>query len=161
MAKEKISDRATRAYGAARENRYVQRLIEDEDLRASILAAISSARKAYDRFSEDPSLERATQDRRVQKELSRAADSLRDASERLTEPPRRRHTARNILLLGILTGGLVLAFSESARKALLDAVFGEEEEFVYTSTTTAPTTPSPAQSNGTPVSEVQATDSDE
>ena len=121
----------------------------------------NKARKAYDRFSEDPSLERATQDRRVQKELSRAADSLRDASERLTEPPRRRHTARNILLLGILTGGLVLAFSESARKALLDAVFGEEEEFVYTSTTTAPATPSPAQSNGTPVSEVQATDSDE
>ena len=44
MAKESISDKATRAYGAARDNRYVQRLVEDEDLRASILAAIASAR---------------------------------------------------------------------------------------------------------------------
>ena len=39
-------------------------------------------------------------------------------------------------------------------------MFGEEEEFVYTSSTSAPTTPAQAQSNGTPVSEVQATDSD-
>ena len=160
MAKESISDRATRAYGSARENRYVQRLIEDEDLRASIVAAIASARKAYDRFSEDPSLERATQDRRVQKELSRAADSLRDASDRLTSPPRRSHTVRNILLLGLITGGLVLVFSEAARKTVLDAVFGEEEELQYTSTTTAPPTPAQAQSNGTPVSEAQATDKD-
>ncbi len=64
------------------------------------------------------------------------------------------------MALGLLTGGLVLIFSESARKAALDAVFGEEEEFVYTSSTSAPTTPAQAQSNGTPVSEVQATDSD-
>ncbi len=160
MAKESISDRANRAYSAARENRYIQRLVEDEDLRASIVEAIGSARKAYDRFSEDPSLERATHDRRVQKELGRAAESLRDASERLTGPPRRRHTFRNLVALGLLTGGLVLIFSESARKAALDAVFGEEEEFVYTSSTSAPTTPAQAQSNGTPVSEVQATDSD-
>ncbi|MFZ9669511.1 MAG: hypothetical protein ACO3CR_06640, partial [Solirubrobacterales bacterium] len=124
MAKESISDRANRAYSAARENRYVQRLVEDEDLRASIVEAIGSARKAYDRFSEDPSLERATHDRRVQKELGRAAESLRDASERLTGPPRRRHTFRNLLVLGLLTGGLVLIFSETARKAALDAVFG-------------------------------------
>ena len=54
----------------------------------------------------------------------------------------------------------MLAFSETARKTLLDAIFGEEEEFVYTSSTSAPTTPAQAQSNGTPVSEVQATDSD-
>lgn len=158
MAKEKISDRATKAYGAARDNRYVQRLIEDEDLRSSILAAVASARKAYDRFSEEPSLERATHDRRVQKELSRAADSLRDASQRLTDPPRRSHTGRNILLIALVTGGLVLAFSETARKTLLDAIFGEEEEFVYTSTTSA--TPTQAQSNGTPVTEAQTTDSE-
>jgi len=161
MTKESISDKATRAYGSARENRYVQRLIEDEDLRASILAAVASARKAYDRFSEEPSLERATQDRRVQKELGRAADSLRDASDRLTAPPRKSHAFRNVLLLGLITGGLVLVFSEAARKAVLDAVFGEEEEFVYTSTTSAPPTSTQAQANGTPVSEVQATDKDQ
>ena len=40
MAKEKISDKATRAYGGARDNQYVRRLVEDEDLRASIVEAI-------------------------------------------------------------------------------------------------------------------------
>ena len=48
-----------------------------------------------------------------------------------------------------MTGGLVLVFSESARKSLLDAIFGAEEEFVYTSTTSTET----AQTNGTPVGE--------
>lgn len=153
MAEEGFVDRAGRAYGAARENRYVQRLIEDEELRASLIGAFTAARKAYDRFSESPSLERATSDRKVQRELQSAAESLRDASERLREPKRKSHVVRNVLALGLLTGGLVLVFSETARKALLDAIFGEEEEFVYTSTTSAQ-----AQTNGTPVTESPASE---
>jgi hypothetical protein len=44
-----------------------------------------------------------------------------------------------LLLLGIVGGGLALAFSEGLRKKVLDALFGAEEEFEYTSTTSAPT----------------------
>lgn len=148
MAEESFVDRAGKAYGAARENRYVQRLVEDEELRASLIGAVTAARKAYERFSDDPSFERATSDRKVHRELQNAADSLRDATDRLREPKRKSHVVRNVLALGLLTGGLVLVFSETARKSLLDAIFGEEEEFVYTSTTSAQ-----AQTNGTPVTE--------
>ena len=50
MAKSKTSHTADRAgdlYGAARENPYVQRLIEDEDLRDNLQDAFKSAKKAY------------------------------------------------------------------------------------------------------------------
>jgi hypothetical protein len=153
MAEESFVDRAGRAYGAARENHYVQRLVEDEELRASLIGAVAAARKAYDRFSDNPSFECATNDRKVQRELQNAAESLRDATERFREPQRKSHVVRNVLALGLLTGGLVLVFSETARKSLLDAIFGEEEEFVYTSATSAQ-----AQTNGTPVAEAPASE---
>jgi len=49
----------------------------------------------------------------------------------------------------VLVGaGLALALSEGLRKKVLDALFGAEEEFEYTSTTT----PAPAtESNQQPV----------
>ena len=48
MAKD-ISGKAGQAYAAARENQYVRRLIEDEELRDSLAAAYFAGRKAYDR----------------------------------------------------------------------------------------------------------------
>ena len=49
--------------------------------------------------------------------------------------------------MGIVGGGLALALSEDLRKKVLDALFGAEEEFEYTSSTT----PDSAASPGTPV----------
>ena len=43
------------------------------------------------------------------------------------------------LLVGIIGAALVLILSEDARKMVLDRLFGAEEEFEYTSTTTPPT----------------------
>lgn len=150
MGKENISGKASQAYSSARDNQYVRRLIEDEELRASLIAAAMAGRKALTRIQNNRStaVESVTQDRRVKKELQSAADSLRDAADRIREPKKKRHPIRKLLAIGLLTGGLVLVFSESARKSLLDAVFGAEEEFVYTSTTST----EPAQTNGTPVS---------
>ncbi|MEX0620649.1 MAG: hypothetical protein WD181_03635 [Solirubrobacterales bacterium] len=156
MSKADFSSRAGSAYTAARGNQYIRRLIEDEDLRASIIGAAVAARSAYGRVqsSNSSAVEAVTSDRKVRRELSEAVDSLREASARLQAAPRRkRHPIRNLIGLTLLTGGLVLVFSESARKAALDAVFGAEEEFVYTSTTTAPPAGSTAQTNGTPVAE--------
>lgn len=156
MSKANFSDRAGNAYTATRENQYVRRLVEDEDLRASIIGALVAAKSAYGRIQSGnaSAVEAVTSDRRVKRELSEAADSLRDAAERLREgPKKKRHPIRNLIGIGLLTGGLVLVFSESARKTVLDAIFGAEEEFVYTSTTSVPPAESAAQTNGTPVAE--------
>lgn len=151
MGTENISGKASQAYSAARENQYVRRLIEDEELRASLIAAGLAGRKALQRVQSNraSAVESVTSDKKVKKELQNAADSLRDAADRIRAPKKKRHPIRKLVAIGLLTGGLVLVFSESARKSLLDAVFGAEEEFVYTSTTT----PEAAQTNGTPVGE--------
>lgn len=152
MGKENISGKAGQAYTSVRDNQHVRRLIEDEELRASLIAAAMAGRKAFQRVQSNraSAVESVTQDKRVKKELQSAAESLRDAAERIREPKKKkRHPIRNLLAIGLVTGGLVLVFSESARKSLLDAIFGAEEEFVYTSTTSTET----AQTNGTPVSE--------
>ena len=156
MSKADFSSRAGNAYTAARDNQYVRRLIEDEDLRASIIGALTAARSAYGRVqaSNSSTVEAVTSDRKVKRELSEAVESLREASSRLqASPKKKRHPIRNLIGISLLTGGLVLVFSESARKAVLDAVFGAEEEFVYTSTTSGPPAESAAQTNGTPVAE--------
>ena len=43
-----------------------------------------------------------------------------------------------MLLLGVVGGAVALAVSEGLRKKVLDALFGAEEEFEYTSTTSSP-----------------------
>ena len=44
-----------------------------------------------------------------------------------------------LLLLGVVGGAVALVVSEGLRKKVLDALFGAEEEFEYTSTTSSPT----------------------
>jgi hypothetical protein len=151
MNKSRVATKAGQAYETARENQYVRRLVEDEELRASIIAAAVAAKSAYGRARDKGSSPiEAVNDRKVKKDLDQAADAIREAAERLKAPKKKRHPIRNLVGLGLLTGGLVLIFSESARKTVLDAVFGAEEEFVYTSTTSPAAAP---QTNGTPVAE--------
>jgi hypothetical protein len=45
-------------------------------------------------------------------------------------------------------GGLALALSEGLRKKVLDALFGAEEEFEYTSSTSAQPSSSPSETAG-------------
>lgn len=148
---QNATDRAGQAFAKARENDYVRRMVEDEELRASLIAAAMAGRKAVQRISSNraSAVESVTSDRKVKRELRAAADSLRDAAERIKAPPKkRRHPIRNLVLVALITGGVVLVVSESARNAVLDAIFGAEEEFVYTSQTSgAPET------NGAPVAE--------
>ena len=75
-------------------------------------------------------------DKKVHKELKSAAESLREASDQL-RGKRESHTFRNLVLLTIVGAVLAIALSEDLRKAVLDRLFGAEEEFEYTSTTTA------------------------
>jgi hypothetical protein len=135
----KTADRATDLYSVARENPYVQRLMEDEELRESIRDAFESARGAYARATGNGkgTVKAVTSDKKVQKDLRSAAESLREASDQLRAPKRRRKKSRlgRLILLGIVGGIVALVVSEDARKTVLDALFGSEEEFEYTSTT--------------------------
>jgi hypothetical protein len=140
MSKSKTTHTADRAgdlYGAARENPYVQRLIEDEDLRENLKDAFSSAKKAYGRATGNGkgTVKAVTSDKKVQKEMRQAAEALQEARERLQKPKRKKHRLGKLIMLAIIGGVVALVVSEGARKAVLDALFGAEEEFEYTSTT--------------------------
>ncbi|HKB50033.1 MAG TPA: hypothetical protein VKC63_01220 [Solirubrobacterales bacterium] len=137
MTKTK-ANQAADLYSTARENPYVQRLIEDEELRDSLSNAFEAARGAYNRATGNGkgAVKAVSSDKKVQKDLRSAAESLREASERL-KAPRKRKKSRlgRLILFGLVAGVIALVVSEDARKTVLDALFGAEEEFEYTSTT--------------------------
>jgi hypothetical protein len=134
---KQTADRAADLYTAARENPYVQRLIEDEELRDSLRNAAEAARGAYSRATGNGkgAVKAVTSDRKVQKDLRTAAESLRQASEQLKAPRKRKSRLGRLILFGLVAAGIALVLSEDARKTVLDALFGAEEEFEYTSTT--------------------------
>ena len=136
MSKTKATQAAD-LYSTARENPYVQRLIEDEELRDSLKKAFEAAQGAYGRATSNGSTVKAvTSDKKVQRDLKVAAENLRDASEALRAPKKRKKSRLGRLILLALVGAAVaLILSEDARKTVLDALFGAEEEFEYTSTT--------------------------
>jgi hypothetical protein len=136
MSKTKAA-RANDIYETARENPYVQRLIEDEELRDSLRDAFEAAKGAYGRATGNGkgAVKAVTSDKKVQKDLREAAESLREASERLRKSKKRKGGIGRLLLIAVVGAVIALAVSEGARKAVLDALFGAEEEFEYTSTT--------------------------
>jgi hypothetical protein len=143
MANKKVA-KAGKAAEMARSNPYIQRLIEDEDLRRNIVQAYESARDAYSRLSngKNPTTQ-IFEDKKLQKDLKEAAGNIRNVSVSLREAPKkqRRGGLGRVLLLGVVGSGVALALSEGLRKKVLDTLFGAEEEFEYTSTTSAPSTP--------------------
>jgi hypothetical protein len=132
------STRAAKARQAARSagsNPYLRRVIQDEELRNSVKDAFDAARHAYQRMSDGKGPVRAlTEDKKVQRDLRTAAESLRDASEHLRGKPRRRSWGR-LLIVALAGAALAIALNEGLRKAVLDRMFGAEEEFEYTSQT--------------------------
>ncbi|MGN6587466.1 MAG: hypothetical protein ACTHKT_08355 [Solirubrobacterales bacterium] len=136
MSKTKAA-RAGDIYETARENPYVQRLIEDEDLRESLKDAFEASKRAYGRATGNGkgTVKAVASDKKVQKDLRKAAENLQEASERLREKKKRKGGLGRLLLIAIVGAVIALAVSEGARKAVLDALFGAEEEFEYTSTT--------------------------
>ncbi len=133
----KAGSGALAAGQAARNNQYVQRLIEDDSLRDDLRTAFESARKAYDRIN-GKGPQKALDDKKVQKELKEAASSLKSAADSLrAKPKRKKKRAGKLLLVGLVGAGLALGLSEGLRNKVLDALFGAEEEFEYTSSTTS------------------------
>ncbi len=137
MAAKDGMGRARAAAKSAGESPYLQRLIEDEELRGSLLAAYGLARGAYGRLNNGkPATQALFEDRKLQRELRDAASALREASSTLREPTkakRRGGGLRRTLLLAVVAGVLAVALNESLRSKVLDMLFGSEEEFDYSS----------------------------
>jgi uncharacterized protein (UPF0147 family) len=135
--------RVSEAASSLRSNPYVLRLIEDEELRANIRDAFESARDAYSRIANGKGPQALMDDKKVQRDLRKAAESMREASEQLRGKRRRKSRLGRLLVIALIGAALALLLSEELRKAVLDKLFGAEEEFEYTSTTSpAPETAS-------------------
>jgi hypothetical protein len=142
MANKKVQ-KAGKAAQTARSNPYVQKLVEAEDLRRSIVEAYESVRDAYSRLSNGKNpTKQIFDDKKLHKHVSKAAGNVRDVSVALHEAPQKQKRSGGglgrVLLLAIVGGAVALAVSEGLRKKVLDALFGAEEEFEYTSTTSSP-----------------------
>ena len=143
-------DNIGRAGEALHANQYLKRLIEDQELRNNLFAAYGAARGAYGRVSNGKAPTKALfEDKKLQRELSDAAGALREAAGALKKPaPAKRSGGGFGRSLLILVAGalLALALSEGLRSKVLDLMFGAEEEFDYSPSST------PAQEEQDPVS---------
>ena len=142
-AARKGAAKAGKAARAAGTNPYLQRLIQDAQLRDDLRDALDHTRSAYERLANGKTPTKALMDdKKLQRELREAASGLRDVGMSLREGPKRKRKGGlgRMLMLTLVGGGLAIALSEGLRKKVLDALFGAEEEFEYSSTTT----PSPA-----------------
>jgi hypothetical protein len=145
MAKKKKAAAAAGAVEAARSNPYVQRVVEDDEIRDNVRVAFEAARDAYDRLANGKTVSKTlTDDKKFHKDLHTAAEALKDAGSSLREGPKKKRKGglfRKLLILGV-GAGVALAVSSDLRSKVLDALFGAEEEFDYTSTTAPSSTPS-------------------
>jgi hypothetical protein len=142
---------AVAAGKAVKDNEYVQRLIEDEDLRENLRDAFDSSRKAYTRIANGKGPAAVIDDKKTQKELKEAVSSLKDAANSLRGAKKKRKAKRRggFLMVLIVGGVAAIALNEGLRKKVLDALFGAEEEFEYTSTTTPQASNPPSAPVGT------------
>ena len=152
MAKKTKAAKASAGAAVTGASPYVQRLIQDQELRDNIRNAYESGRSAYHRLNNGKAPAKALlDDKKLHKDLQSAADALRDAGDALREGPQKKRKRKGgigkLLLLGLIGGGLALAVSEDLRNKVLDLLFGAEEEFDYTSTT-SPSTGAPSQPQG-------------
>ena len=145
MGAKKKAAKAGAAAVAVKRSPYVKRIAEDEELRQNLWSAYESARAAVGRLQNGKHPTRQIfDDKRLQKDLKTAAESFKDASIALHEAPKRKRKGGfgKLVLFGVVGAGVALAVSEDLRKKALDALFGAEEEFEYTSTTSPSTSSS-------------------
>ena len=155
MAAKDKAAKAAAAAQTAKENPYLQRIIQDEDLRDNMVVAFEAAKNAYTRLNKGKApAKNLMEDKKLHKDMKRSADALRDATAALREAPKHQSPKKRkggigrLLLIAIIGGAVAIAVSEGLRNKVLDALFGAEEEFDYTSNTT-PAPPSEAPTPAT------------
>ena len=128
-------------------NPYIQRLLEDAELRDNVRTALDSGKSAANRLSHAKAPQKALiEDKKLQNELRSAAEAIRDAAMALSDAPKhskpkkKRGLGRKLLI--VMIGAVIaLTLSEGLRSKVLDTLFGAEEEFQYTPPVGTPTPP--------------------
>jgi CHASE3 domain sensor protein len=138
---KKLNDKISEAADQAKENPYLNKIIEDKELRENAVAALQSVKSAFDQAKEkgfDNPAE-IVQDEKIKKQLKKAAGTLKETGDEIASAgKKKRHPLRKLVAIAVIGGIIAIVVSEDARKAVLDTLFGAEEEFEYTSTTSAP-----------------------
>ena len=89
MAAKDKAEAAAAAARSAGHNPYVQRIIQDDELRDNMVVAVEAARNAYARLNNGKTPAKALmEDKKLHKELKRTSDALRDATAALRDAPR-------------------------------------------------------------------------
>jgi F0F1-type ATP synthase membrane subunit b/b' len=126
----------------------IKQIIDDAELREHALSALHQVQHAVEeaRTTEQKISRRA--EKKLRKAKKQAAgkteavkgelvDAAAAAKPKAKPAKKKRHPVRNLLVLATVGAIVTLVVSEDARKIVLDTLFGAEEEFQYTSTTTA------------------------
>ena len=115
---------------------YVQRAIQDEELRDNLRSAFATARDVYDELIGGRGVTglagKVASDKDIQDQLRSAIEDLRTAAERIQG--KEEHKGRNSLLLlaGIAIGILFNPMTgPSTRKFVSDRLFGGGDDFTY------------------------------
>ena len=154
-AKRKAAKASSGAWAtgkAVRNNPYVERLVGDEELRNNLRTAFESSRKAYERMADGRGPQAIVDDKKTQKQLKEAATALREATDALRGAKRKRKRKRRggLILLLLVGAGAAGGLNECLSKKALDLLFGAEEEFEYSSYTTAYDPPPTTGADATP-----------
>src|ERR687893_778662 len=113
MGAKKKAAKAGAAAAAVKKSPYVQRIAEDEELRANLWSAYESARTAVGRLQNGKAspTKQIFDDKKLQKDLKAAAESFKDASVALREAPKQQKKGPGLgrlLLLAIVGAAVAL-----------------------------------------------------
>ncbi len=115
---------------------YVQRALQDEELRDNLRSAFDTARDVYAELIGKRGVTgvatKVASDKEIQDQLRSAIDDLRSAAGRIQGNSGHKGRNSTLLLAGIALGILFNPITgPETRRWLKDKVFGEEEEFGY------------------------------
>src|SRR5256885_7454385 len=97
MAARDKAARAGSAYSSLRSSPYVQRMVQDAELRQNIRDAFAVSRRAYGRLSNGKGPSKTLmEDKKPHRDLREAAVSLREAGVALKEGPKKRRRKRRL-----------------------------------------------------------------
>jgi hypothetical protein len=115
---------------------YVQRALQDEELRDNLRSAFDTARDVYAELIGKRGVTgvatKVASDKEIQDQLRSAIDDLRSAANRIQGNEGHKGRNSTLLLAGIALGILFNPMTgPETRRWLKDRIFGEDEEFGY------------------------------
>lgn len=154
MAKNRINN-AGEAVAAVRDNAYVQKALNDEQLHDEVRSAIESAKSLFEQMQSKGAASNKLTSDDLYDDLQAFATSVRDATDSIRSAKSAPKSGGGggglgrLIGLAVIGGIAALVLSESLRGKVLDALFGAEEEFQYTpSSAVNGTAPAASSTNG-------------